>query len=478
MPIYYFYINIQMKLKFCGAAGTVTGSSHLIELNSGFKILLDCGMYQGSFEDYKNFNTTWLFNPSEVDCLILSHAHIDHCGRIPRFVRDGFTGNIYSTSATRDLASIMLLDSAHIQESDAERSNERRKKRGESLVEPLYTQQDAVDCMQNFVGLHYNKWFKIAPDIEIIFKDAGHILGSANITIRIFENNKYTTIGFSGDIGRPNRAILKDPEQMPQMNYLITESTYGGQIHDSKSDEENKFLKIVYKTCIQNRGKLLIPAFSVGRTQELVYMLNKLYNEKKLPPIKVFVDSPLAVNATSIFEMHQECFDKEMMQLMREDEEPFHFNGLTYVRKVEDSKRLNDYKEPCIIISASGMLQAGRIKHHVANNIANPKNTLLFVGFCSPDTYGAYLKNRPKTVTMFGKEIPVKAKIEELDSLSAHADEPEMMQFYSNLNSAEVKKVFLVHGERERQELMSKTLQQKGFKEIVLPNLGQSFELL
>jgi metallo-beta-lactamase family protein len=465
-----------MKLKFCGAAGTVTGSCHYIELDNGFKMILDCGMYQGNYEDYANFNTTWYFNPSEIDCLILSHAHIDHCGRIPRLVKDGFNGDIISTTATRDLCAIMLVDSAKIQEYDAEKSNERRKKRGDNLVEPLYTIDDAILCMQQFYGIPYRKWFKYNEYIEILMNDAGHILGSANITLKITENGKVTYLGFSGDIGRPNRPILKDPESMPTLDYLIMESTYGGEVHPSKSNEEYKFIEIISDCCLKKKGKLLIPAFSVGRTQELIYMLNKLSNENKIPKINVYIDSPLSVNATQIFEMHRECFDNEIMQLMQNDETPFNFNGLKYIREAAQSKKLNDSKEPCIIISASGMAQAGRIKHHIANNIEKQNTTILFVGYCSTDTLGHTLKQKPNTVTIFGKTLKVNATIESLESLSAHADELEMLQFISNQSKSKLKKIFLVHGEPERQNKFSPALSPFS-NEIILPKLSEIFHL-
>lgn len=465
-----------MKIKFCGAAGTVTGSCHYIELDNGFKMILDCGMYQGSYEDYADFNTKWYFNPAEIDCLILSHAHIDHCGRIPRLVKDGFNGDIISTTATRDLCSIMLVDSAKIQEYDAEKSNERRKQRGEKLVEPLYTVDDAVNCMQQFYGIPYRKWFRYNENVEILMNDAGHILGSANVTLRIKENGKETIFGFSGDIGRPNRPILKDPEAMPTLDYLIMESTYGGEIHPTKSNEEYRFIEIVTDCCLKKRGKLIIPAFSVGRTQELVYMLNKLSNEKKLPRISVYIDSPLSVNATQIFEMHRECFDNEILNLMNSDEEPFNFNGLKYIREASQSKKLNESREPCIIISASGMAQAGRIKHHIANNIEKQSTTILFVGYCSPDTLGHTLKQKPKNVKIFGKMYDVRARIESIESLSAHADEPEMLQFIANQKADKLKKIFLVHGERERQMKFSKALSCYT-EEVVIPNLAQEFIL-
>lgn len=471
-----------MKIKFCGAAREVTGSAHLLTLDNGYKILLDCGLYQGYSSDYKSFNENWLFDPAEIDCMILSHAHIDHSGRLPKLVKDGYKGNIFSTHATRSLCSIMLLDSAHIQEKDAEFFNSRilprKKKQGKNVAprEPLYTKDDVEDTMERFIGHPYNQWLRISSEVEVLFKDAGHILGSASVTLRIKENGKTTTFGFTGDVGRPNRPILRDPQPMPEVDYLICESTYGNKDHDAPPAEMDHFLQIIRETCVDKKGKLIIPAFSVGRTQEIVYMLDQLETAGKLPKIPVYVDSPLAVNATMIFGTHPECYDKQLHEYLLVDDNPFGFNSLTYVRKVEVSKSLNGRKEPCIIISSSGMMNAGRVKHHLFNSIDHPRNTLLIVGYCSPETPGGKLRAGVDEIRLFGEMKPVRARIEIMDSFSAHADRSELVEFVEN-QKGKVRSIFLVHGTLDRQEAFRETLQENGFDKVEIPQLGESFKL-
>ena len=468
-----------MKIKFCGAARTVTGSCHLITTDNGLKILLDCGLYQGHEEGMEEFNRQWPFEPSEIDVLVLSHAHIDHAGRIPKLVKDGFKGAIYCTSATRDLCAIMLLDSAMIQERDAEYKNRKIDSHHyEDRVEPLYTIKDATHAMDHFISFGYNRWFEISKEISVIFKDSGHILGSASVTLKIKRADEtHTYVGFSGDIGRPQRPILRDPQTMPDLDYLICESTYGGQAHEKDSSDINQLLQIIKKTCVENNGRLIIPAFSVGRTQEIVYMLDQLETQGKLPKIKVFVDSPLAVNATDIFIMHPECFDEQLTTYMLDDPNPFGFNGLTYVRSVEESKAINEYRGPCIIISASGMMNAGRVKHHLLNNLSYPSNTLLVVGYCADGTLGAALRNGEDPVHIFGREVKVKASIEIMDSFSAHGDEKEMLAFLEPLNKQQLKKVFLVHGDPDRQEAFKTALLNRNYKKVEIPGLNQEFNL-
>ncbi len=468
-----------MKLKFCGAAKTVTGSAHLLILDNGKKILLDCGLYQGREEAFDDFNKDWEFDPKDIDYVVLSHAHIDHSGRIPKLVKDGFDGPIYCTSATRDLASIMLIDSAYIQERDAEFINKTNKKRGKrTKVEPLYNIKDARASLESFIGVGYNRWITIDKQVKILFKDAGHILGSASVVLAIEKDDFHTSyIGFTGDIGRPDRPILRDPIPIDPVDYLICESTYGGKRHSSNKDNVEKFKQIIFETCVAKKGKLIIPAFSVGRTQEIVYMLDKLETSGQLPKIKVFVDSPLAVNATEIFRLHPECFDEEINDYMHIDPNPFGFNNLSYIRKVERSKALNDLKEPAIIISASGMASAGRVRHHIFNNIDDDANTVLIVGYCAPHTLGAFLVNKPDKVKIFGVEKKVKANIEVVNSLSAHGDQWEMTEFLELQDKKKLKKIFLVHGEPKRQHKFKDHLLEEGFRKVEIPNLGQVFNL-
>lgn len=467
-----------MKLQFCGAAQTVTGSSHLLTLDDGTNILLDCGLYQGREDQYEDFNQKWLVPPEEIDVLVLSHAHIDHSGRIPKFVKDGFKGEIICTHATRDLCSIMLLDSAYIQEKDVTYINRRKARLGLKPIDPLYTVEDANNCFDQFVGMSYNRWHRITKNVELMFRDAGHILGSANVTLKIeMPDRYYKYVGFTGDIGRPERPILRDPQPMPNLDYLICESTYGGKNHEGLPSNVEELFQVIHTACVEKKGKLVIPAFSVGRTQEIVYMLDQLENEGRLPRIPVYVDSPLAVNATEIFSYHPECFDKDILEYMHTDPNPFGFNDLNYVRSVEDSKAINEKKGPAIIISASGMMSAGRVKHHLSNTIEDSRNTILVVGYCADGTLGARLRNGEKEVRIFGEQKKVNAEIKILDSFSAHGDEGEMLAFLDNLNRDKLKKIFLVHGDLKRQKLFRTALESKKFRNIEIPHLGQSYTI-
>jgi len=469
------FIIAHMKLKFWGAAQTVTGSQHLLELDNGKRILLDCGLYQGQDELSENFNYEFSADPSSIDTLVLSHAHIDHCGNIPRFVKAGFNGRVYCTHATYDLAAILLEDSAMIQEKDNERENKYRRRKGLKEVEPLYTLKDVRPALNLFFGIPYDKWHRIGRDVQILFKDAGHILGSASVTLRITENGKSTLVGFTGDVGRYDRPILRDPDPMDPVEYLISESTYGGKIHELQTEATEHFLSLILETCVKRRGKLIVPAFSVGRTQDLVHTLDKLENQGKLPKIQVFVDSPLAINATQIFELHPECFDDDLVEYMRTDPNPFGFNGLHYIRKAEDSIRLNERREPCIIISASGMITSGRIMQHLRHHIGDSRNTVLIVGYCAKGTIGEKLASGSKSVRIYGDEYDVKAKIEKLSAFSAHADQEEMVKFLSGQEKA--KKIFLVHGDLERSGKLRTRLQEEGFGEVLIPGRGDSFEI-
>ncbi len=472
-----------MKIKFCGAAREVTGSSHLITLDNGYKILLDCGMFQGRFENLDELNSTWNFDPAEIDALILSHAHIDHCGRIPKLVKDGFKGNIFCTHATRDIAAIMLLDTAHIHERDAEFENKKLDKKrakhpGQKMprVKPIYNAGDVSIAMKQFVSFSYDRWIEIVKGVTVLFTDAGHILGAASVNMIINQGGDDFRLAFSGDIGRPSRPILRDPQEMWPADVIITESTYGNKLHIEKPAEKTHFLKVINETCLVNRGKLIIPAFSLGRTQELVYILDQLVNEKSLPNIPVFVDSPLAVNVTDIYKAHSECFDEELLEYIVSDPDPFGFKRLSYITDVNDSKRLNASKEPCIIISAAGMMNAGRIQHHVYNNIENPRTTILMVGYATPSTLGGQLQRGAQEVKIFGDELKVNAKIEIMDSFSAHGDQKEMLDFLSNQTKT-CKQLFLVHGEYETQIVYKEYLKQNGFPNIEIPELKQEVSI-
>jgi len=467
-----------VDLSFYGAAGDVTGSAHLITLWDGFRFLLDCGLFQGSEDEAEAMNSHWGFDPMQVDAVVLSHAHIDHCGRLPKLVKDGFRGNIYCTHATRSLALIMLLDSAKIQEYDAEFDAKWSKKKGKNVYRaPLYNTEDVYQAVAQMVSIDYERSYKIHPDVKLVFKDAGHILGSASINLELkLPDGSEKRIAFTGDIGRPDRPILKDPVSMTPADIVITESTYGGRKHPAKTVEHDKLLDIIFRTCVLEKGKLLIPAFSLGRTQEIVYLLNKMHHEDKLPSIPVFVDSPLSVNATRIFRMHPECYDASTKEFVTFDPDPFGFNGLTYITDVTLSKSLNSRHEPCVIISSSGMANAGRIRHHIANNIESSKNTILIAGYCAPGTLGHILKSGPEWITLFGEKLRVRAQIETMDSFSAHGDEDEMLSFLSNQKPS-AEKIFLVHGNDESRDAFKNLLQENGFENIVLPTFGETFTL-
>ncbi|NVO03457.1 MAG: MBL fold metallo-hydrolase [Bacteroidetes bacterium] len=466
-----------MKIQFLGAAREVTGSKHLITLDNGKKILLDCGMFQGKGLETHSQNENLGFNPMEIDYLVLSHAHIDHSGCIPYMVKLGFDGMILCTNATRDLCSIMLTDSARIQEHDTRTYNKKRAHQGLKPLEPFYKIEDAEQSLNYFVSISYNNEFKLTDGVYVTFTDAGHILGSAAVNIRIKEGAEEKRICYTGDIGRSTNMILKHPQPFPQADFIITESTYGDRIHDNHIDSQKKLMEVIVDTCVKKKGKLIIPSFSVGRTQEIVYAIHQLVDKGWMPKINVYVDSPLSVNATNVMRLHPECFNEDMLERMEKDPDPFGFNNLYYLRSQEDSKRLNEINEPCIIISASGMMEAGRVKHHIANSISNPKNTILVVGYCAPSTLGARIVRGDKSVSIFGVVHEVKADIQILESYSAHGDYNEMIVFLSCQDKKKIKKIFVVHGEYETQVAYREKLMFNHFEHIEIPEKGQEFIL-
>lgn len=465
-----------MKIKFLGAARQVTGSKHLIITGHGKKILFDCGMYQGKGLETDELNRKLGFNPENIDHIILSHAHIDHSGLIPYIYKLGFRGSVICTNATRDLCSIMLSDSGHIQENDTKTFNKKRARMGLPPVEPLYKKDDAIECMNLFIGVPYNRKFKIDEFTKIKFTNTGHMLGSGVINLEITENGRTTKIAYTGDIGRPVNRILRPPVPFPQADILIAESTYGDRLHTTIDKSEEQLLQIIYETCVKKRGKLIIPSFSVGRTQEIVFSLNNFYNEGKLPKIEIYVDSPMAVNATEIFRLHPECFNNTILEVMETDPDPFGFNSLHYIKNHDDSKRLNEIKNPCVIISASGMMEAGRIKHHLANTISNPDNTILAVGYCAPSTLGAKILKGEKIISIHGNQYEVKADIRRIDSYSGHGDYKEMIDFLNCQDKTLLNQLFLVHGDYDAQQYYKEKLEQEGFKNIIIPDVGEEFE--
>lgn len=463
-----------MKITFCGAAGTTTGSQHLLEVN-GQKILLDCGLYQGRRADAHERNQNFLFKPSEVDAVVLSHAHIDHSGNLPNLTKQGFAGNIYTTFATRDLCSIMLVDSAKIQGYDCEYLNKKRKKKGLPAVEPLYSQEDAERCLRQFVNLGYGRSMPIADGVKATFIDAGHILGSAQVIldIRDLETGKESRLLFSGDVGRGDNVLLRDPEACDDIDYVIMESTYGGREHEQDASADDQ-MGVILQEALRKKGKVIIPSFAVERTQQLLYVLHELRQAGKIKHVPIYVDSPLAVNATEIFRLHPECFNQEVYDVLFERQNPFGFEGLTLIRNVSKSKALNDDDDPCIIISASGMCEAGRILHHLKNNIEDPKNTILFVGYCAEQTLGWKIREGWEDVKIFGKEHKVRADVEIMDSFSGHADHSELLDYFGRIGGKK-EKVFLVHGETSRTEKLKISLDEKfSESEFHAPGIGDS----
>ncbi len=463
-----------MKISFHGAARMVTGSKHLLELNDGTKILLDCGMFQGNPKEADALNRDWGFEPSEIDFLILSHAHVDHCGLIPKLIAEGYKGKVFCTPATFDLTKILLLDSAHIQRQDIFYHNKKRAKRGEKPVEALYTEDDVNNALKYFELVKYNEVKVLKEGVSFSYTDVGHIIGSAAVNLKINDGNSETTITFSGDVGRYNDELLRSPDVFPQADYLILESTYGDSLHEDMEVKDKKLLEAIVKTCLKKRGKLVIPAFSVGRTQELVYALNRLEISKALPDIDFFVDSPLSVEATAVMKKHQGELNKKFQEFLKRDKEPFDFKRLHYIQNVEESKALNERKEPCVIISASGMADAGRVKHHIKNTISDSRNTILIVGYCEPRSLGGKLMRNYSEVTLFGEPYTVRAEIQVMRSMSAHGDYEDLCQFIACQNPQAVKKLFLVHGEYDVQQTFRSKLLKKGFAEVEIPELHSS----
>ena len=466
-----------MTVKFVGAADTVTGSKHLIITDSGKQILLDCGLYQGMGKETDPLNRNLIVNPEEIEAVILSHAHIDHVGNLPYLVKQGFKGKIYCTEATLDVCEILLMDSAHIHENDIRFINKRRKKKGLELINPLYTTKDAERCLKRFRSIPFNADFAINSEISFRFSEVGHITGSAAINITATENKKITNLTFTGDVGRYTDMLLKAPQPFPQADYIICESTYGDRLHDAYVDAEAKLLNIVLNTCVEKKGKLIIPAFSLGRTQEVVFALNKLKNKGLLPDIKIFVDSPLSTSATDIVRKHSECFNKDLQEYIKTDPDPFGFNNLKYIQDSAQSKALNHLDEPCIIISASGMCDAGRVKHHLMHCIGDKRNTVLMVGYCSPNTLGARLLRGEKEVHIYGEIFRVNLEIESIHSYSAHGDYSELIRFLSCQDKKSVKNIFLVHGETAAKVSFKEKLLAEGYKHVSIPVKGEQYIL-
>ena len=467
-----------MKISFHGAARTVTGSKHLVQLDNGENFLLDCGLFQGMGRDTDSLNASFGFDASKVNFVILSHAHIDHSGLLPKLAKEGFKGNIYCTPATKALVEILLEDSAMIQRDDAKYGNKRRARQGLAPIEPLYDMDDVNIVLPLLTIVEYNQPTKISNSVELLFTDAGHIIGSAAVSLKIKEGKETKTLTFSGDVGRYRDMILRSPATFPQADTIIIESTYGDKLHDIIHTTPDDILKWIEKTCVEQKGNLIIPAFSVGRTQEILFELNQLSLEKRLPHIPVYVDSPLSIEATDVVKMFPKYFNKKIQQILEVDDDPFDFEGLRYIKSVEESKALNEDLHPKVIISASGMADAGRVKHHIKNNISNAKNTILLVGYCEPHSLGGRLMNGAKVVKIYSEEYPVIAKVGSIRSMSAHGDYEDLMQFLGCQNPDLVSQVFIVHGEAKVQDHFAERLRKKGFKEVIAPEMHDTVNIV
>ena len=466
-----------MKISFHGAARTVTGSKHLVQLAHGETFLLDCGLFQGLGRDTDAYNTSFGFDAKTLDYVILSHAHIDHTGLLPKLASEGFRGKIYCTPATKALTEILLEDSAMIQRDDAKYKNKRLTREGMPLVEPLYTMDDVNLVLPMLQSVEYEKPYKISEHVELMYTDAGHIIGSAAVNLTIKENKETKTLTFSGDIGRYRDMILRSPAKFPPADFIIIESTYGDKLHDLVHSTPDDLLKWIEDTCVEQKGNLIIPAFSVGRTQEILFELNQLSLEKRLPHIPIYVDSPLSIEATEMLKKFPKYYNKKIQRILEVDDDPFDFEGLRYIKTVEESKALNEDMHPKVIISASGMADAGRVKHHIKNNIGSDKNTILMVGYCEPRSLGGRLMNGAKEVRIYGEPFEVRSKIGSIKSMSAHGDYEDLMQFLACQNPLAVKQVYIVHGEPEVQDHFAERLRKKGFKDVIVPELHETHEL-
>ncbi len=465
-----------MQIQFWGAAKTVTGSMHLLTIN-GQRLLLDCGMFQGKREIANERNSQLPFDAKAIDACVLSHAHMDHAGTLPVLTKSGFDGHIYCTSATRDLASVMLRDSAHIQESDAAYLNKRNAERGQPLIKPIYNEADVVKCLQHFVAFEYHRVFEPLPGVRVTFRDAGHILGSAEVVVDFEENKQRRRLVFTGDLGRKHLPILRDPEDVDRADILITEGTYGGRFHDPIEDTRSQLAQLISDT-YERQGVLIIPAFAVGRTQDIVYDIQRLVTEDRIPDLPVYVDSPLATNVTEIFRLHPECYDEEILEYINSDPDgnAFGWPRLRYIRTADESKALNESKESCIIIAASGMCEAGRVLHHLKHHIGDPKTTVLFVGYQAEYTLGRKILDGQDVVKIFGDEYDVRAQIKRIGGYSGHGDHNDLVGFAHNMMRKPAR-TFIVHAEVEAAEKLQTGLQKIGLKDVAIPDRGDMINL-
>jgi metallo-beta-lactamase family protein len=460
-----------VKITFLGGVGTVTGSMYLIRTNRKM-IMMECGLYQGKRAESYARNKNIPVDIRRLDAVVLSHAHIDHSGNLPNLIKSGYEGPIYATHATRDLCGAMLPDSGRIHEHDIQYVNKKRKSKGQSMMEPLYTEEDALKSLSYFVGVGYNRPRKIARGIHVTFLDAGHILGSALILLEVVEDGKTKRLLFTGDLGQPNLPIVRDPTPMPEVDTLMIESTYGDRVHPPVEEIQNE-LEVIVKRVVERGGRIIIPAFAVGRTQEIVYDLHQLFFTGRLPDLPIYVDSPLALNVTEVFRLHADCYDAETRSFILDsgDEDPFGFYRLKYVRSVEESKQLNTMPNPVIIISASGMAEAGRVQHHLKLAIGDPRNAVLITGWQAPHTLGRHIADRDAYVSIYGESYPLLADVHTLYGYSAHADRNDLLNWSQN-HAASVKTAFVVHGDPEQSQALATGMQENGYQQVVIPKIG------
>ena len=465
-----------MQIQFCGGAGTVTGSQHLLRVN-GASILLECGLYQGRRAEAYEKNRSFLYDPTDIDAVLLSHAHIDHSGNIPTLIKNGYQGPVYASAPSVDLCQIMLRDSAYLQERDVAFANKIARQRHRAEVQPLYSIKDAEDAMRAFIGVQYNRPVQVVDGVTAVFRDAGHILGSAGIALEITAGNEKTRLGFTGDVGHRQVPILRDPDALRDLDLLIMESTYGDRHHGPREGLEDELAGLV-RDVAHRGGKVIIPAFAVGRTQLIVYMLHRLFDQGRIPDIPIYVDSPLARSATDVFRTHPECFDRDTYRhFLADDRDPFGFRRLTYVSSVEESKALNGVTFPHVIISASGMAEGGRVLHHLRNNIHDHRNLVLLVGHAAQETLARRLMDGEPTVRIFGEEHEVRCQVKSLNAFSAHADQDELVDYVALNPPERLQQVFLVHGEEHQAEPLRQRLLDRGCRAVHVPEQGQTFSL-
>lgn len=466
---------MRISLQSHGAAMEVTGSKHLLRVDDR-QYLVDCGMFQGRREESYRKNMTLPLDPGSLDSVVLTHAHFDHCGNIPSLIKGGYKGNVYSTPATRDIANLIMMDSAHIMAKDYEWL--RRKEKDKKAYAPIYDQDDALEAINHFVTVNYRRPFPLEGGVSCEFYDAGHILGSSVAVLTIGKGEDEIKVAMTGDLGRWGRPILRDPAEIPDVDYLVCEGTYGNRRHDNVDDARRELAEVIQET-VRKGGNIIVPAFSVGRTQELIYYLHLLKDERKIPrDLEMFVDSPMAVSATAIFRVHQECYDKETHQaFLDHHKNPFGFEGLRYVSDVSQSKELNHRTSPCLIMSASGMCEAGRILHHLKNNITDSRNTVLIVGFMAEHTLGRAIADRRPRVSIFGRKYPLKARVKILNTFSAHADYEDIKRYIKRLDLNRLKEVFLVHGEQEPLSHLKGQLHGIGVRNVRIARPGEEYVL-